>query len=58
MQENAMCFDEVQDVTVFLKNKKTLLPSFSILCKFFFKIDGFLGLWQDVAGKFLQPLES
>ena len=25
---------------------------------FVFKIDGFLGLWQDVAGKFLQPLES
>ena len=26
--------------------------------EFVFKIDGFLGLWQDVAGKFLQPLES
>jgi hypothetical protein len=28
MQENAMCFDEVQDVTVCLKRKKTLLASF------------------------------
>jgi hypothetical protein len=44
MQENAMCFDEVQDATVFLKSKKTLLTSFSVLYKFVFKIDGFLGL--------------
>jgi hypothetical protein len=44
MQENAMCFDEVQDVTVCLKRKKTLLASFSVLYKFVFKIDGFLGL--------------
>jgi hypothetical protein len=39
-----MCFDEVQDVTIFLKRKKTLLASFSVLYKFVFKIDGFLGL--------------
>jgi hypothetical protein len=45
MQENAMCFDEVQDATVFLKRKKKpLLASFSVLYKFVFKIDGFLGL--------------
>jgi hypothetical protein len=43
MQENAMSFDEVQDGTVFFKRKKTLLASFSVLCKFVFKIDGFLG---------------
>jgi hypothetical protein len=28
MQENAMCFDEVQDAIVCLKSKKTLLASF------------------------------
>jgi hypothetical protein len=44
MQENAMCFDEVQDVIIFLKRKKTLLESFLVLYKFVFKIDGFLGL--------------
>jgi hypothetical protein len=44
MQENTMCFDEVQDVTIFLKSQKTLLASFSVLYKFIFKIDGFLGL--------------
>jgi hypothetical protein len=44
LQENAMYFDEVKDVTVFLKRKKTLLASFSVLYKFVFKIDGFLGL--------------
>jgi hypothetical protein len=44
MQENAMYFDEVQDVTIFLKSKKTLMASFSVLYKFVFKIDGFLGL--------------
>jgi hypothetical protein len=44
IQENAMCFDEVQDATVFLKRKKTLLTSFSVLYKKKFKIDGFLGL--------------
>jgi hypothetical protein len=44
MQENAMCFDEAQDATIFLKRKKTLLASFSVLYKFVSKIDGFLGL--------------
>jgi hypothetical protein len=44
MQENTMCFDEVQDATICLKSKKTLLASFSVLYKFVFKIDGFLGL--------------
>jgi hypothetical protein len=44
MQENTMCFDEAQDATVCLKRKKTLLSSFSVLCQFVFKIDGFLGL--------------
>jgi hypothetical protein len=44
MQENAMYFDEVQYATVFLKSQKTLLASFSVLYKFVFKIDGFLGL--------------
>ena len=44
MQENAMCFDEVQDVTVCSKRKNTLLASFLVLYKFVFKIDGFLGL--------------
>jgi hypothetical protein len=39
-----MCFDEAQDATVCLKSKKTLLSSFSVLCQFVFKIDGFLGL--------------
>ena len=56
MQENAMCFDEVQDVTIFMKRKKTLLASFSVLNKVVFKIDGFLGLWQDVAGKFFAAI--
>jgi hypothetical protein len=36
MQKNAMCFDEVQDETVFLKSKKTLLASFSVLYKICF----------------------
>jgi hypothetical protein len=44
MQENVMCFDEVQYAIVFLKRKKTLLASFSVLYQFVFKIDGFLGL--------------
>jgi hypothetical protein len=44
MQENAMYFDEVQDATDCLQNQKTLLASFSVLYKFVFKIDGFLGL--------------
>jgi hypothetical protein len=44
MQENTMHFDEAQDVTIFLKRKKTLLASFSVLYKCVFKIDGFLGL--------------
>jgi hypothetical protein len=44
MQENTMCFDEVRDVTVFLKSEKTLLESFLVLYKKKFKIDGFLGL--------------
>ena len=44
IEENTMCFEEAQDATVFLKSKKTLLSSFSILCQFVFKIDGFLGL--------------
>jgi hypothetical protein len=44
MQENTMCFDEVQDATIFLKRKNILLASFSVLYKFVFKIDGFLGL--------------
>ena len=53
MQENAMFFDEVQEAKICLKWKKTLLASFSVLYKFVFKIDGFLGLWQDVTWKFL-----
>jgi hypothetical protein len=44
MQEKTMCFDEVQDATIFLKSGKTLLASYSVLYKFVFKIDGFLGL--------------
>jgi hypothetical protein len=44
MQENAMFFDEVQDATICLKRQKTFLASFSVLYKFVFKIDGFLGL--------------
>jgi hypothetical protein len=44
MKENAMFFDEVQDATNFLKSQKTLFASFSVLYKFVFKIDGFLGL--------------
>jgi hypothetical protein len=44
MQENDMYFDEVQDATICLKRKKALLASFSVLYKFVFKIDGFLGL--------------
>jgi hypothetical protein len=39
-----MYFDEVQDASVCLKIQKTLLASFSVLYKFVFKIDGFLGL--------------
>jgi hypothetical protein len=37
MQENAMCFDEVQDVTVSFKRKKTLLASYSVLYKVCFQ---------------------
>jgi hypothetical protein len=44
MQENTMYFDAVQYATILLKRKKTLLASFSVLYKFVFKIDGFLGL--------------
>jgi hypothetical protein len=44
MQENAMFFDEAQYVTIYLKRKKKLLASISVLYKFVFKIDGFLSL--------------
>jgi hypothetical protein len=37
MQENAMYFDEVQDATILLKRKKTLLESFSFLYKVCFQ---------------------
>ena len=40
-----------------LEEQKNLLASFSFLHKIVFKIDGFLGLWQDVARNILQPLE-
>jgi hypothetical protein len=43
MQENTMCFDEVQDVTVCLRTKDFVGINFQS-CKFVFKIDGFLGL--------------
>jgi hypothetical protein len=37
MQENTMYFDEVQDATICLKRKKTLLASFSVLYKVCFQ---------------------
>ena len=42
----------------FVWRKKDFVGIIFNLVWFVFKIDGFLGLWQDVAGKFLQPLDS
>jgi hypothetical protein len=45
MQENAMYFDEVQDVTICLKRKKRFCwHHFQSCIKFVFKIDVFFGL--------------
>jgi hypothetical protein len=41
MQENAMYFDEVQDLTVCLKSKRLCWHQFQTCIKFVFKIDGF-----------------
>jgi hypothetical protein len=42
MQENAMCFDEVQDVTVCLKNKRFYWHHFSVLYNLFSRLMVFL----------------
>jgi hypothetical protein len=52
MQENTMYFDDVKYVTVMdLKRKRVGWNHFHSCIKFVFKIDGFLGLRQDVVGK-------
>jgi hypothetical protein len=42
IQENTMCFDEVQDATVCLKRKKDFLASFSVLYNLFSRLMVFL----------------
>jgi hypothetical protein len=58
MQENAMCFDEVQDAKVCLKNKRFCWHHFSVLYNLFSRLMVFLAchkMSQEVF--FLHPLE-
>jgi hypothetical protein len=58
MQENTMCFDEVQYATVFLKSKRFCWHHFSVLYNLFSRLMVFFACDKMSQEVFLQPLEN